>query len=450
MKKFSNAVLTVMATCLLMACEKELATESGNQTASTANSELTITTRAASDGTEVSLPVTLYVMDNNGICVKKETLTSTAEGISMELPAGKYHVYAIGGAKEDDYILPATENATAQSEIALKSSAKHDDLMTASGNITLKKNQENQLTLDMSRKVMKINMLTINDVPADISAVSITLQPLYKALLLDGSYGTATTGETINLTKQTDGTTWRNTEALYMFPQAGSATIKVSLTKNGQSQAYTYVCTESLAANHEYNIEATYVNNQNITMQGSINGVAWGNNISISFNFGNDGDENGDDENNNNDPNTSTETAPTVNTMYKDCFVMSVTDDGDDKVAILLHKKAVDIVGGNKTEAQILSEIDAALPSFSNTNGNGIAGWRIPTRKELENFNPSDFNTAISNDSQAIQIKPMSEGYFYKDGETLDVFKYMGTIRFNQGCIAGLKFRPVTTIRFSK
>lgn len=358
MKTISNAVLTVMAICLLMACEKELATESGDQTASTANSELTITTRAASDGTEVSLPVTLYVMDNNGICVKKETLTSTAEGISMELPAGKYHVYAIGGAKENDYILPATENATAQSEIALKSSAKHGDLMTASGNITLKKNQENQLTLDMSRKVMKINMLTINDVPADISAVSITLQPLYKALLLDGSYGTATTGETINLTKQTDGTTWKNTEALYMFPQAGSATIKVSLTKSGQSQAYTYVCTESLAANHEYNIEATYVNNQNITMQGSINGVAWGNYINISFNFGNEGNE--DDDNNGND--TPTEPAPTVNTMYKDCFVMSVADDDNGKVVTLLSKKAVEIIGDGKTQEQIVADITQPFP----------------------------------------------------------------------------------------
>lgn len=442
MKTISNAVLTVMATCLLMACEKELATESGNQTASTANSELTITTRAASDGTEVSLPVTLYVMDNNGICVKKETLTSTAEGISMELPAGKYHVYAIGGAKENDYILPATENATAQSEIALKSSAKHGDLMTASGNITLKKNQENQLTLDMSRKVMKINMLTINDVPADISAVSITLQPLYKALLLDGSYGTATTGETINLTKQTDGTTWKNTEAMYMFPQAGSATIKVSLTKNGQSQAYTYVCTESLAANHEYNIEATYVNNQNITMQGSINGVAWGTNINISFNFGNEGNE--DDDNNGND--TPTEPAPTVNTMYKDCFVMSVADDDNGKVVTLLSKKAVEIIGDGKTQEQIVADINTALPSF---NINGIIGWRIPTQEDLNGFLPYYFNQAIGSDTEATLYKS-SDGYYYKDGETLKVYKYNGTIMYNQILKTGSMFRPVTTIRFSK
>lgn len=442
MKTISNAALAVMATCLLMACEKELATESGNQTASTANSELTITTRAASDGTEVSLPVTLYVMDNNGICVKKETLTSTAEGISMELPAGKYHVYAIGGAKENDYILPATENATAQSEIALKSSAKHDDLMTASGNITLKKNQENQLTLDMSRKVMKINMLTINDVPADISAVSITLQPLYKALLLDGSYGTATTGETINLTKQTDGTTWKNTEALYMFPQAGSATIKVSLTKNGQSQTYTYTCTEALAANHEYNIEATYVDNQNITMQGSINGVAWGTNINISFNFGNEGNE--DDDNNGND--TPTEPAPTVNTMYKDCFVMSVADDDNGKVVTLLHKKAVELTGANKTEAQVLSEIDAVLPNFSI---NGITEWRVPTKDDFNGFYPSYFNNAVKNDSEATPYQ-QSYGYYYKEGANLKVYKAGTGMSYGMEFQYGLMFRPVTTIRFSK
>lgn len=438
MRKIINAALAVMATCLLTACEKELATESGNQTASTANSELTITTRAASGETEVSLPVTLYVMDNNGICVKKETLTSTTEGISMELPAGKYHVYAIGGAKENDYILPATENATAQSEIALKSSAKHDDLMTASSDITLKKNQENQLTLGMSRKVMKINMLTINGVPADISAVSITLQPLYKALLLDGSYGTATTGETINLTKQTDGTTWKSAEVLYMFPQAGSAIIKVSLTKNGQSQTYTYTCTEALTANHEYNIEATYVDNQNITMQGSINGVAWGTNINISFEFGNNG--NGDDDDNE-DP---TEPAPIVKTMYKDCFVMSVADDDNGKIVTLLHKRAIELPSANKTEAQILSEIDAALSSF---NINGITGWRIPTKADLANYIPSYFNSAIIGVDGAVAIEN-NEYYYYieSNGELKSIRGSSTTF----GYAAGNMFRPVTTMRFSK
>ncbi len=439
MKKIINAVLTVMAICLLTACEKELATESGNQTASTANSELTITTRAASGETEVSLPVTLYVMDNNGICVKKETLTSTTEGISMELPAGKYHVYAIGGAKENDYILPATENATAQSEIALKSSAKHDDLMTASSDITLKKNQENQLTLDMSRKVMKINMLTINGVPADISAVSITLQPLYKALLLDGSYGTATTGETINLTKQTDGTTWKSAEVLYMFPQAGSAIIKVSLTKNGQSQTYTYTCTEALTANHEYNIEATYVDNQNITMQGSINGVAWGTNINISFEFGNNG--NGDDDDNE----APTEPAPTANTMYKDCYVMSVADDDNGKIVTLLHKKAVELPGTNKTEAQVLAEIDVVLPSFSI---NGITGWRIPTKDDFNGFYPNYFNNAVKNDSEATPYQ-QSYGYYYKEGANLKVYKAGSGMSYGMEFQYGLMFRPVTTIRFS-
>ena len=122
---------------------------------------------------------------------------------------------------------------------------------------------------------------------------------------------------------------------------------------------------------------------------------------------------------------------------------MSVADDGNDKLVTLLHKRAEEISGSEKTEAAVRAEIDAILPSF---NINGITGWRIPTRADLNDFNFNIFNTAISSVSDAISIGTTSY-YYYLDGEHLKCFRGNN---LNLGYATGDHFRPVTTVRFSK
>ena len=437
MKKVFYAVLTVVSLCAMSACEKELEVKPADQPM--ADGELKIRTRSASNDLEVSYPVIVYVMNSEGTCVSRETVVSAESALSIDLPSGEYNVYAVAGATEDSYTLPTMQTATPTSELLLKENAKHGDLMAASSTITLGKNETNQLTLNLARKVMKVTSLTINDVPADVTAVTMTFSPLCKSLRLNGTFNTASTSETISLTKQTDETTWTNSESLFLLPQTGSTTITIGLTKGEQTTYYSYACQQTLDSNHELTIAATYAGDRKITMTGSINGVAWGDPIDITFEFGEDNTS----DNKGGDSNNSSDEVPEVHSVYKDCYVLSVADDGNDKVVTLLHKNAVAISGSGKTEAAVSAEIDAILPSF---NINGITGWRTPTRAEINNLNFNIFNTAISSVSDAISIGTTSY-YYYLDGEHLKCFRGNN---LNLGYVTGDHFRPVTTVRFSK
>ena len=437
MKRFIYAVLTVVSLCAMSACEKQLEVKPADQPK--ADGELKIRTRSASNDLEVSYPVIVYVMNSEGTCVSCETVVSAESALSIDLPSGEYNVYAVAGATEDSYTLPTMQTATPTSELLLKENAKHGDLMAASSTITLGKNETNQLTLNLARKVMKVTSLTINDVPADVTAVTMTFSPLCKSLRLNGTFNTASTSETISLTKQTDETTWTNSESLFLLPQTGSTTITIGLTKGEQTTYYSYACQQTLDANHELTIAATYAGDRKITMTGSINGVAWGDPIDITFEFGEDNTS----DNKGGDSNSSSDEVPEVHSVYKDCYVLSVADDGNDKVVTLLHKRADEISGSGKTEAAVRAEIDAILPSF---NINGITGWRIPTRADLNDFNFNIFNTAISSVSDAISIGTTSY-YYYLDGEHLKCFRGNN---LNLGYVTGDHFRPVTTVRFSK
>ena len=409
MKKVFYAVLTVVSLCAMSACEKQLEVKPADQPM--ADGELKIRTRSASNDLEVSYPVIVYVMNSEGTCVSRETVVSAESALSIDLPSGEYNVYAVAGATEDSYTLPTMQTATPTSELLLKENAKHGDLMAASSTITLGKNETNQLTLNLARKVMKVTSLTINDVPADVTAVTMTFSPLCKSLRLNGTFNTASTSETISLTKQTDETTWTNSESLFLLPQTGSTTITIGLTKGEQTTNYSYACQQTLDSNHELTIAATYAGDRKITMTGSINGVAWGDPIDITFEFGEDNTS----DNKGGDSNNSSDEVPEVHSVYKDCYVLSVADDGNDNI----------------------------LPSF---NINGITGWRIPTRADLNDFNFNIFNTAISSVSDAISIGTTSY-YYYLDGEHLKCFRGNN---LNLGYVTGDHFRPVTTVRFSK
>ena len=437
MKKVFYTALAVFSLCAMSACEKQLEVKPADQPK--ADGELKIRTRSASNDLEVSYPVIVYVMNSEGTCVSRETVVSAESALSIDLPSGEYNVYAVAGATEDSYTLPTMQTATPTSELLLKENAKHGDLMAASSTITLGKNETNQLTLNLARKVMKVTSLTINDVPADVTAVTMTFSPLCKSLRLNGTFNTASTSETISLTKQTDETTWTNSESLFLLPQTGSTTITIGLTKGEQTTYYSYACQQTLDSNHELTIAATYAGDRKITMTGSINGVAWGDPIDITFEFGEDNTS----DNKGGDSNNSSDEVPEVHSVYKDCYVLSVADDGNDKLVTLLHKRAEEISGSEKTEAAVRAEIDAILPSF---NINGITGWRIPTRADLNDFNFNIFNTAISSVSDAISIGTTSY-YYYLDGEHLKCFRGNN---LNLGYVTGDHFRPVTTVRFSK
>ncbi|MBQ3699369.1 MAG: FimB/Mfa2 family fimbrial subunit [Prevotella sp.] len=445
---FLTSGLMVMA---LASCEKNLEVAG----AAEGNSMLSIITRAAEGDAKVSYPVLIYAMNPDGQCVRRQQINSAADQLMMKLEPMTYQIYAVGGATDGDYTLPGQDGATATSEITLNAEVEHDDLMTANNSVTIAEDEDATLTLSMSRKVMEMESIVIQNVPTTISKVSITLTPIYSDLLLNGSYTSTTFTKTIDLTEAADGTTWELANPIYMLPSNGNATITVKFEKNNTVNSFSYTAPVALEANKHIRIQGQYNGSGQFNLVGTITGVQWDGTTTIEFTFNENGstgsfDDSGND--NQNDDGIEEGAAPAATTIYKDCYVFSTTDDetGEYKIVKLLYNNEVDITGTGKTQEEVMTEINAALPTFSI---NGITGWKLPSAEEVDIFKsliPSA-NSNFENIDGAKKISTSSEGYYYMDDVTLKTFYRNSTYTLlDQPFTSGQHLRPVKTLKFNK
>ena len=440
---------------MLTSCEKSLEVASTTE----GNSLLTVQTRAESNTAKVSYPVTVYAMNGDGECIKRQQLLSDDDQLSLSLQPTTYQIYAIGGATEGDYTLPTQANATATSAVTLNSEATHGDLMTAHNTINLSDNESTTLTLTMSRKVMHLQDLVIKNVPTTVDGVAVAFTPIYDNLLLNGDYSTTSSEQAVTLTEQADGTTWQITDdELYMLPASDDATITVKFTTGTSVKSFAYSCPQPLEANKHISITGTYTGTGELTLTGTITGATWNGTTTIEFTFNSSGsttvDSNnsgGDNIDNNGDSNnTGIEEgdAPEIYTLYKNCFVNNLTDDdtGEYTIATLIHYDEIELDGSDKSEEELEAAINAALPTFDT---NGISNWRLPTTAEAMDFRSGPANNLFTF-SGSKQIS-YSLHYYLKDGDITKAFiKRAVGGEYNLDYTYGERLRPVTTVTFKK
>lgn len=434
MKKNLNLPYALlMGIMVLTSCEKELVIDGANEVNSTEQQPVTIFTRGTGNDAKISYPVHLYVMNADGLCVEKETMTE-GNTLSLSLPSATYAVYALAGATEWVYDLPTVATARPDYTVALKDNATHADLMSASNTLVVSKDGENGLTLNLQRKVMMIQSITIKEVPSTTETVTVSISPIYKNLLLNGNYTSETAPITLTLVKQGDGTTWKNASEVYSLPASESAKLTVKMTTANDSKSYSYSCPTSLEANHEVNITGTYTENQSLQISGTVNGAQWGTPTDITFSFDESNVDTGGDVQN--------ETAPAIETWYKKCYVLTTVDDGDYVNVVLLHKDAQHIDCEHMTIAEIDAAVSTALPGF---DIDGISGWRLPTKSEAGALVLSSFNAGVESaggtvmGSSDIHLGRDDDGYFGFSSNSANYSSASVTL-----------LRPVTTVRFRK
>lgn len=321
MKQTFQLLLFCVAALSLTACEKCIIEESS--VADDESSKLFISTRAAAandggdaDG-EISYPVNVYVFDEDGTCVATKSIESSEEPLELNVPAGDYDVYAVAGADGEDYDLPSKSDAATDATVELKEGHAHGDLMTANGSVNMAYGEENKITLELARKVMMLESVTIKDVPENVTAVSVSLSPLRESLLLNGDYkGTDGIYET-DLQKDADGTTWKSSKEVYLLEAAGPATVKVSFTTEKEEETYSFECSDELKANHKINISGSFGANNSLKMEGVMTGATWEASVDIPLDFKNGESETTDDSNSDTAIDEGTGEIPSVGSLYK-------------------------------------------------------------------------------------------------------------------------------------
>lgn len=389
-KQATRLLLLAMIVLLSASCEKytsDTDDDTGNREAS---ATLTIRTRIAPTGgdnsdSRVSYPVNIYVFNSKSTCVALTSIEKEGTPVSLKLPEGNYEVYAIAGADEANYELPTKEEATENSIISLKEGAVHTDLMTARSTVNMVFGEENILTLTMTRKVMMLEEVTINNVPGNVKAVSVTITPLYENITLNGKYSGENGSYTSQLAQQGTTNVWKNTTPVYLPEAAGPATIKVSLTTGSGTKSYSYSCAEKLKANYKIRISGTYTDKDGITLSGTLIGATWEGTKDIIFDFDESGSTTSGNEqggNTGNEPGQSESgNAPAAGTLYKGSYVLRTNTSGNSTSVTLVSLKSKNALAFTRGDQASMKEaVNAGIAELA---VDGITGWRLPTLEEM-------------------------------------------------------------------
>ena len=433
-----SIVMTVVSMTLLTSCEKEFS----EVTPVNPESSLTVTTRSESGAEEVAYPVAVYLFDANKACIDFRRIESADASVVYDLVEGVYDVYAFGGVAEGKYTLPSVKEATLESVITLQDGQEHGDLMRANSSVTTTKGEANTINLSMNRCVSKIESIVIKQVPDDVTAVSVTLSKTCKSMAFDGTMKDVNI-EVITLEKSgTESGTWElKTPRHVLFDVAASASVKISMTTNGNAKGYTYQLTDKWKSNYLYHIDATYTEKQNFHVTGTITGATWQGTEDIVFNF---------DETNTQDGGsgpTINETAPEVGTLYKGCYVLSRTEESNAIKVLLLHPNQYsDVCNGTMSQEEARNSINSKLSEIASENE--ITGWHLPNEAEMDVI----YSIGIGRINQKIpEPKLLTDDYFYDDNGTIRGYLLSSKVKRDLRLTTNKAIlRPVAVVRFTK
>ena len=464
-KHFIGFLVLVAITTLLSACSKTVTDdiESGSSTSGQGSSNLSIVTRAGESEGMVAYPVVLYVFNGSQECVTVKTLADSNAQLTIEgLKADTYTVYAIGGADNTRYALPTQADATATTLITLQEGKVHEDLMTAKNTVVIGENEDNQLTLTMTRMVSMVQRVEVKKIPTDVEAVSLVITPLREAFQLNGEYSGEAGSFTLPLTRQTDDEqTWKNAAPQYMLPSVGNATVSIKMTREGTTRSYSYTCAEPILANYKLNIDATYTGGT-FDVTGTMTGATWAGERSITFTFNEESVTGSEETTQDTDPDTpgddvtptpepSTGSAPAVGTAYEGAYVLRHVDNGDNTITVTFMS-AGQIRDLNCTYSDPTSVEEAVNEAIVTLSVDGIDGWRLPTIDELdyigENYKLIN-NTLNSLGSNFDSIGVTSYFYTYTDENTLTTY-CPDTKKSSNSFTGACRVRAFTTMTFNK
>ena len=441
MKKIIWVILLMMT---IVSCEKELLLDNSENDGQTSlvTSRLSITTRAVDDDGQLQAVAQgrVYVFNAQGQCVEVLQTTTEEGAFSTELPIGTYTLYAVGADDLDRYVLPTQEEATPTSIITCAEGKQMDDLLLKKSDVTLVKNASQHLSIDLSRKVLCLNQVEIKNVPTEVTAVEVSLSPMYSGVCLNETYSEANPQTcTVSLTNQGEGL-WQSEPKTYLFPSKGTPTITISFTTSEGTQSYSYSTNQTLEPNHHVILSGTYEGHQGVSLTGVLLSEKWGENITITFGFDTPSD------NNNSNPSDPTDT-PVPGQFYHDYYVVSV--DETNHKAVLLSKKKVDFTTTSYTDEKILlTAFVKPLAELTKPADYSCEEWRVPKESEVQIFSKDEKIVVFGSNGCSALYYCFSESGSLEQAYTKKISETEFQFRTAPGLTKDMTLRPVINITY--
>ena len=437
MKLNKNFLITALfavwtcSSCERIAVEEENEVPSGVITQGYGTAKLNVITRAGVDNSEdnVITDGRIYIFNSADKCVQILSINGETNQSTVQLTAGSYTLYAVGGDDLTRFTLPTQSEATPTSIIKLFDGKVMEDLLMASAEVTLEDGESLNQNLILKHKVMCVDAIEIRQVPLTVTKVEVTITSLYTSVQLNGDYLASSTNHyKIALEKDTDGDgkTWKATPNQMLFPSKGNPTIKVSVTTDEGTIGYAYNAAEEFPANHHITIIGTYKATQGVSLTGILTDGGWEEDRTITFDITDDN-----------------QTEPIAGEFFRGYYVVSVAEAK--RTAVLLSQTQVDYVApsGNATSAQWQQAFVGPMAALDKPVG-ASGNWRLPTKAEAE---------LITKDPNAVTINSIASiSIFCLDGNVLcwgeyrisDGLFHSGTTGFN----SNVYLRPVIDITY--
>lgn len=384
MKHFIHSAAAIMSSfvCLVSCTEQESDLLSANQSS---NNQLSIVTHTREGETPIA---SVYLFNGSNTFVR--TLQTDAAGYtsasaSVKLPEGIYTLCALSPSDLSHFQIP--EAPTPTSAITLAEGQAMSDLLIGTATATLADGANEEVDLELQRKVLELSSVTISQVPDDVTGVTVSIAPFYSAVQFNGEYvATDPVTATFTLTSTATEGIWQVTPQQLVFPSNGVPTITVTFTRDNEDPSnYTYKTESAFAANNKYNIVGTYTEPLGVILSGGITLQPWATDpTAVNFDFDESNTGNNSDPEDPDSGNSETTDPPVVSQTYKGCYVVSVNSDA--KTAVLLSPTegtGYYVDGLNATTwLNYLNTVLLTWPAVEGVSGS----WRIPTLEEIQLF----------------------------------------------------------------
>ena len=374
----------------LSSCSEEVFNSAVPEPAESGEGQLRIVTRG---DVETPLQTRLYIFNDAGQCIQLLSPDEHEQFVTTSLTAGTYDLCGIGSKDFSNFVLPTVEEATPTTEVIVATGKQRGDLLIGHKQITLEDGDRENIDIQLERKVTHVTSIVIHEVPNDVEHVSVSITPMYRKLLLNGTFEDPTGTYTVNLTDLGSGD-WEAVPDEMILPSDGHPTITITFTKNETPKSYTYTAAQSINANTNVTLEGTFVGQKGIVLTATMTPQSWNSTPQdITFDF---------DEH------------PIAGQTYQGYFV--VANDPTNRTATLLSQNRVNFTApeGN-TQADWLPVLNSAMNSLEKPSfATATDYWRLPTATEC---------TIFSRNTNYVMTFSEENGYspffFCLDGTTL-------------------------------
>ena len=328
----------------------------------TGQSQLRVTTRG--EGKE-AFESRLYVFNAVGQCVQLLAPDADQQFVTTDLSADTYDLYGIGSAELSHFELPTADNAMPTTEISVAAGQKLGDLLIGHETITLKNGDSSAVDIQLERKVSCVTSITIHEVPDDVEQVRVSVAPMYRRLLLNGTLDDASGTYTVDLSPVGDGD-WMAEPHEVILPSKTRPTITISFIIGETTKSYTYESVQSLKANTNVTLEGTFVGAKGVALSATMTPQSWdAASRDIAFDF---------DE------------YPIAGQKYQGYFVVS-NDPFLRKATLLVLTSVSYTAPTTQTQTVWLAALQTAMdglakPAFAAATDQ----WRLPTVEECQMF----------------------------------------------------------------